>query len=101
MELLAKEELTSAEIAPMLGIPADYCSVYLNTLMKKNKIKRTNNAMPFKYKLMTPTIELLKFYNDFFKDNIDYLLKNSKIKEFILNHEEFDEIEEMIEKCQV
>lgn len=50
---------------------------------------------------LSSTIELLKFYNDFFKENLDYLLKDSKISEFILSHEEFDKAEEIIKKCQV
>ncbi len=46
-------------------------------------------------------IKLLEFYNNFFKDNIDYLLKDTKISEYILNHEEFDKVEEIIKVCQV
>jgi len=43
------------------------------------------------------SIELLKFYNNFFKDNIDYLMKNKDIDLFIEQNEKiFDEIEEMV-----
>jgi hypothetical protein len=43
------------------------------------------------------SIEHLKFYNDFFKDNIDYLMKNKDIDLFIEQNEKiFDEIEEMV-----
>lgn len=40
-------------------------------------------------------LKLLKFLNSFFKDNVNYLAKNDKIKKFILNHKEFDRVEEL------
>lgn len=43
------------------------------------------------------SIEFLKFYNDFFKDNIVYLSKNSKIRDYIKNNrEKLDRIEEIV-----
>lgn len=67
----------------------------------QNKKWNRNTPKLIRIVLENNPIELLKFYNDFFKDNIDYLLKNSKISEYILNHEEFDKIEEVIKRCQV
>lgn len=96
MDLLRVRELTSIEIASEINIPKDNCSVYLNTLYNDGRIKRTSNKRPYKYKLAKESTELLKFLNDFFKDNIEYLMKNPKIKEFILEHEEFDEVEEVL-----
>ena len=39
----------------------------------------------------------LCFLNGFFKENIDYLFKSKKIQEFVVNHVEFDEVEQL---CQ-
>jgi len=39
-------------------------------------------------------LELLIFSNNFFKENVDYLMKNDTIKKFILKNDEiFDKIE--------
>ncbi len=96
VNLLAKEVLTSKQITERLGnITSDIVCVYLNKLLKEKVIERTNDKKPYKYKKSMTPIELLKFSNDFFKENIEYLLKNPKIKEFILSHEEFDKIEEV------
>jgi len=96
MELLKDRELTSVEIAPEINNSIRNCSSYLNTLYEDGRIERTNNKRPFKYKLPETPIELLRFSNNFFKEIIDYLLKNPKISEYILNHEEFDKIEELV-----
>ena len=99
MEILENKELTSIEIASKLNIPKNNCASYLNTLKKDGRIVKTNDNIPYKYRLAKTReeiLELLKFSNDFFKANIDYLLKNPKIKEFILEHEEFDKIEELV-----
>lgn len=101
MVLLADKEMTSLELAPILKISVANCSYKLNVLKNDGRITRTSDTKPYKYKVEITTIELLKFYDDFFKDNINYLLKDSKISEFILNHEEFDKAEEVIKKCQV
>ena len=39
----------------------------------------------------------LRFMNDFFKNNFDYLFQNKTIQDFMVNHEEFDEVEKL---CQ-
>lgn len=51
------------------------------------RIRNKNNKKTLKY---------LKFLNEFFKDNVDYLIKNEFIQDFIINHEEFDTIEEVV-----
>jgi len=39
----------------------------------------------------------LQFLNEFFKENVDYLFKNKKIQEFVIEHQEFDEVDKL---CQ-
>ena len=42
-------------------------------------------------------MKLMKFINDFFKNNIEYLLENEAIDKFIeKNEDKFNKIEEMI-----
>ncbi|KKL91085.1 hypothetical protein LCGC14_1898240 [marine sediment metagenome] len=101
MELLADKEMTSVELAPILKITVANCSYKLNILMNDGRIIRTNNKKPYKYKVAITPKELLKFYNNFFKDNVDYLMKKPKIRDYILNHDEFDKAEDVIKKCQV
>ena len=98
VNLLAKEELTSKEIADKLGEKKpDVIYVYLNKLLKEKVIERTTDKKPYKYKKSMTPIELLNFYNNFFKENIDYILKNKDMNRFIeLNEIVFDKIEEVI-----
>lgn len=42
-------------------------------------------------------LDKLQFMNQFFKDNLDYLFKSKEIQEFVMNHQEFDEVETL---CQ-
>jgi bifunctional ADP-heptose synthase (sugar kinase/adenylyltransferase) len=39
----------------------------------------------------------LRFLNAFFKDNLDYLFQSKKIQDFVINHQEFDEVDTL---CQ-
>ena len=97
INILAKEELTSLEISNKLDIKTDIIYVYLNKLLKTGKIERTNDKKPYKYKKSLTSIELLKFLNDFFKNNIEYLIKNPETDMFIEQNENiFNKIEEMI-----
>lgn len=99
IELLRNNDLTSIEIAKKLNIPKNNCASYLTALRKSGRIVRISDNIPYKYKLAMnreEILELLKFSNNFFKDNIDYLLKDPKISEYILSHEEFDKIEELV-----
>lgn len=98
VNLLAKEELTSKEIAEKLDdITPDIVYVYLNKLLNSGIIERTTDKKPYKYKKSLTPIELLKFYNNFFEKNIDYILKNSDMNKFIEKNEKiFDKIEEVI-----
>ncbi len=99
IELLMEEKLTSLEILEKLQIPKDNLFSYLSTLRKEKKIIAVNNKRPFKYRANTP-IAYLKFLNDFFKENIGYLIKNPKIDKFIeLNAEKFNLIEEIIKNA--
>ena len=102
LEFLKDNQLTSSELADKTGIDIDSIYVYLNQLYKNKKVERITNKKPYKYKNSTLKTrlneykELLKFMNEFFKENIQYLLENEDIREFILNHKEFDKIEEVI-----
>ena len=62
LNLLAKEELTSKEITEKLGedITSNIVCVYLNILLNDGRIERTNDKRPFKYKIPTKPVELLK-----------------------------------------
>lgn len=60
MNILKDRELTSLEIASEINIPKDNCSSYLNTLYKDGRIERISDKRPFKYKIPTKPIELLK-----------------------------------------
>jgi len=60
LKLLKNRELTSIEIGDELDIPKNNCASYLNTLKKDGRIKRTNDNIPYKYKLAKKPIELLK-----------------------------------------
>ena len=60
MNILKDRELTSLEIASEINIPKDNCSSYLNTLYNDGRIERISDKRPFKYKLATKPIELLK-----------------------------------------
>ncbi|MHA1757080.1 MAG: hypothetical protein ACTSVV_09940 [Promethearchaeota archaeon] len=94
LEALEKEELTSLEIADKTGIDKDQVFVYLNQMLKSKKVIRIGDK-PYKYMPLTKSklLSYLEFLNNFFLDNHEYLLKNEKIMNFILNHEEFDKIE--------
>lgn len=60
MELLGNKELTSIEIASELNIPKRNCASYLTALRKSGRIVKINDNIPYKYKLATKPIELLK-----------------------------------------
>lgn len=81
--------------------------VYLKRL-KENGLVRTYKPEDVKgkilnYRLLPEKVihkktKYLRFLNDFFKDNIDYLKENNEISEFVKkNAEIFNKIEEVIE----
>lgn len=101
LSLLEKESLTSLEIANRLGKDKDLIFPKLSRLNKENRIMAINNEKPYKYITITKDMLLnyLKFLNDFFKDNQEYILRNEKILNFVLDHEEFDKIEVILENA--
>ena len=82
MDLLRDRELTSLEIASEINIPKSNCSSYLNTLYNDGRIKRISDKRPFKYKIATKPIELLKQLYDFMSkiDLGDYIPNDKEIK---------------------
>ena len=100
MDLLSEKEMSSVELAPILNISIANCSYKLFSLKENGKIIRTTKTKPYKYKTVRPIKDLLKFLNNFFKDNLDYLSKNSKIERFIEENEDiFNQIEEMVKNA--
>ena len=84
LELLDKKELTSKEISIELGIPKKNLWVYLNTLLKQNRIIRLNYKKPFIYRSIN--LEKLKegytqLYNLFkqLMDNSEQLIEDDDL----------------------
>jgi sugar-specific transcriptional regulator TrmB len=103
LELLKDTQLTSSEISEETGIDIDSVYVYLNQLYNNEKVERTTDKKPYKYKNSTLKVMLneckglLKFMNNFFKDNLEHLIKNKDIVSFIQkNEEKFNKIEELV-----
>jgi len=97
LELLSYEELTSKQISNKLGIKIENVYVYISELKKDNKICKISNSNGKNAYFTIRPIEYLKFLNDFFKQNIDYLMKNHQITDFILRNENiFNKIEKVI-----
>ena len=63
LELLSKEDLTSAEIIERLDIKADNVWVHLYDLNRKNKVVRITYKKPYVYKSITPKAYLRRLYN--------------------------------------
>jgi len=106
LELLTQNELTTKEIQAKLGYDLNLIQVYIHQFKNNGQIKKKGNKGKFiiysaiekePIKIDKNLIKYLIFFNDFFKDNLEYLIKNKKIQDFVLNHKEFDEIEEVIQ----
>ena len=96
LELLTKTELTSSKIHELTEIDKQHVYIYLNSLLKDKKIERLNDKKPYVY-FAVKTKEYLAFLNDFFKDNIEYLMGDPKIDKFIEKNEKtFDKIERVV-----
>ena len=96
LELLTKTELTSSKIHELTEIDKQHVYIYLNSLLKDKKIERLNDKKPYIY-FAIKTKEYLAFLNDFFKDNIEYLMKDIEIVKFVeKNGKIFDKIEKVI-----
>jgi len=100
LEILKKEELTSIEISDKTGYPKNIVWVYLNQLFNEKKIvvvRKEGRSNIYKAVVKEDPLVFLKFLNDFFKENIEYLMENNKIDKFIeRNEEKFNKIEEVI-----
>lgn len=96
LELLTKTDLTSSKIHELTEIDKQHVYIYLNSLLKDNKIERLNDKKPYIY-FAVKTKEYLAFLNDFFKNNIEYLMKDLEIVKFIEKNEKiFDKIEKVV-----
>lgn len=96
LELLTKTELTSSKIHELTEIDKQHVYIYLNSLLKDKKIERLNDKKPYIY-FAVKTKEYLAFLNDFFKDNVEYLMKDPEIVKFVEKNEKtFDKIEKVI-----
>lgn len=98
LELLKVDKLTVKEIVDKTEFKENDVRTYIHRLLKDNLIKQIGKKDRYcLYEAVeNDPIEFLKFMNDFFKDNVDYLSKNPKIKEYVLKHDEFDKIEAMV-----
>ena len=69
-------------------------TIRLNSLEAQNwDVKEIHNFLQNK----TDTLKYLRFLNDFFKNNVEYLLKNKEIDAFIEENEEmFNKIEKLV-----
>jgi len=63
LTLLAKEPLISTDISKKLGIQIDSMYVYLNKLLKDNKVERITNKKPYKYRAKTPLRYLIDLHS--------------------------------------
>ncbi|KKN59636.1 hypothetical protein LCGC14_0540330 [marine sediment metagenome] len=91
MELLADKEMTSLELAPLLGITSGNCSYKLNVLYNDKRIRRVKGKKPYKYKIALTPKELLKRLYD--------IMDNRMKKKEVLTAEEMEyliEIEEVL-----
>jgi len=74
LELLVKEELTSAEISEKLDVNSNSIMVHLYDLNNQNKVKRITDKKPYVYKAITPLAYLKRLYEFMSSDKCD--LKN-------------------------
>ena len=110
--LTQQKRLTNPEIKQQLKnfynleISENDIRVYLKRLFDKDKIKKLDREGHYVVYTIAKTEsipsnfneiqELLKFLNNFFKNNQDYLFENETILNYVLEHKEFDKIEEVI-----
>ena len=72
LELLTEKELTSLEISANLGIAKDVLYPKLSRLLKENRIIRTNDKKPYKYKAIIPKA-LLKQLHSIMIKRMDFI----------------------------
>jgi len=105
LKILKQEDYTASELANKTDLTIDNVKTYLQRLKKEGLIRPiTKKGREF---LFTATekrpvedgkaVKNLKFLNDFFKENLDYLLKDRKIVDFVMSNEiKFNEIERLV-----
>jgi len=84
MDLLRDRELTSLEIASEINIPTKNCSSYLNTLYKDGRIERINDKRPYKYKIATKPIELLKQLYEIMDNRMEFTEKPTELEQQVI-----------------
>lgn len=99
---LIAEEIYVLLINSNISVKKENLWSYLSTLRKNLKIDVINDKKPYKYVVAMSKLELLSFMNEFFKNNIEYLMKNPETDKFIEQNEDiFNKIEEMINNAKL
>ena len=84
LDLLTEKELTSLEISASLGIVKNDLYPKLSRLLKENRIIRTNDKKPYKYKAINPKA-LLKQLHIIMMKRMDFIEKPSEIEILTIN----------------
>lgn len=95
VNIVQDKPLTSIEIAAKVKIPKSNCQVYLHTLLKQGRIKRTTKKKPYKYKISDRRDiknEKIKFDRNgkMLPSRIGYKLKPKKIPKGLSKIEKFE-----------
>lgn len=93
-----KAKIQSLKEKPKIGLTGRLQCSYCNN---EEKLIIKNDTLICYSCSLTPEnhnpVELLSFLNDFFKENVNYLMKNDKMTNYIIDNEEkFNEIEELV-----
>lgn len=107
MKSIRESPKTASELSTDLNLDIQDIRTYIQRLKTDGKIKEIDkDGREFVYdttdKKEKPVnskkyLEAIKFFNDFYKENIDYLLENEDIMNFILNNEKmFEKIEVLL-----
>lgn len=107
LELLKGNGFTVKEIADKTEFNENEVRVYVHRLLKKNLIKEIGKKN--RYCIYTviekesndsirinKLKQVLRVYDKLFRDNIDYVMNNEKMSQFIQDHEDFDLIGEVL-----
>ena len=84
LELLTEKELTSLEVSASLGIAKDILYPKISRLLKENRIIRTNEKKPYKYKAINPKA-LLKQLHTIMLKRMEFSEKPSEIEILTIN----------------
>jgi transcription initiation factor IIE alpha subunit len=77
LELLEKENLTSLEISEKLNMKKEILFPKLSRLRRENRIMRTNDKKPYRYRSVNPEI-LLKQLHEIMDKKMDFKEKPTK-----------------------